>query len=46
MPVYKCSDGKYRIGKGKCVYKTKSKADRAYRACKLKRRLKQKRGTK
>lgn len=30
MPVTKCSNGKYRIGKGKCEYKSKSSADRAY----------------
>lgn len=39
MPVYKCPNGKYRIGNGKCMYKSKSKAERAYRACKAKRRL-------
>jgi hypothetical protein len=32
MPVVKCSNGKYRIGNGKCIYKTKAAADRAYRA--------------
>ena len=32
MPVRKCPNGKYRIGKGKCIYKTKAAADRAYRA--------------
>lgn len=32
MPVIKCSNGKYRIGSGPCVYDTKEKADRAYRA--------------
>lgn len=31
MPVRKCSNGKYRIGTGKCIYKTKRKADSAYR---------------
>ena len=32
MPVYKC-DGKYKIGKnGKCVYKTKASAEKAYKA--------------
>lgn len=32
MPVRKCSNGKYRIGNGKCVYDTKSKAEAAYKA--------------
>jgi len=32
MPVKKCPNGKYRIGKGKCIYKTKKKAQKAYRA--------------
>ena len=32
MPVYKCPDGKYRIGAGKCMYKTKADADKAYAA--------------
>jgi len=26
MPVYKCPNGKYRIGSGKCIYDTKEKA--------------------
>lgn len=32
MPVYKCSNGKYRIGGGKCMYTSKAAADRAYKA--------------
>ena len=32
MPVLKSSNGKWRIGKGKAVYKTKSAAQRAYKA--------------
>jgi len=32
MPVIKCSNGKYRIGSGPCMYRSKSKAQRAYRA--------------
>lgn len=33
MPVYKCSsNGKYRIGNGACIYDTKSKAEKVYRA--------------
>jgi len=31
MPVNKCPDGKYRIGKGKCMYDSKAKAERAYK---------------
>lgn len=31
MPVKKCSNGKYRIGSGKCIYKSKASADRAYK---------------
>lgn len=30
MPVIKCTSGKYRIGKGKCIYETKEAAMRAY----------------
>lgn len=30
MPVLKCSNGKYRIGTGPCIYPTKEKADAAY----------------
>ena len=32
MPVKKCANGKYRIGSGPCVYTSKAKADKAYRA--------------
>jgi len=32
MPVKKCSNGKYRIGSGPCIYKSKKSADKAYRA--------------
>jgi len=31
MPVTKCQNGKYRIGKGKCMYRSKSSANRAYK---------------
>jgi hypothetical protein len=34
MPVYKCPNGKYRIGSGKCVYTSKAKAQRAWAAAK------------
>lgn len=37
MPVYKCSNGKYRIGSGPCMYTSKEKADRAYEAYKAKK---------
>jgi hypothetical protein len=30
MPVRKCSNGKYRIGSGDCIYKSKASAERAY----------------
>jgi len=30
MPVYKCPNGKYRIGSGKCMYKTRASAEKAY----------------
>jgi len=42
MPVRKCKNGKYRIGGGPCMYKTKSAALRAYRAYLAKRRKKRK----
>jgi len=32
MTVLKCPDGKYRIGTGLCMYKTKMKAISAYAA--------------
>lgn len=32
MPVIKCSNNKYRIGKGLCIFKSKASAERAYRA--------------
>lgn len=32
MPVTKCPNGKYKIGNGQCVYDTKEKADKAYKA--------------
>lgn len=30
MPVFKCSNGNYRIGTGKCIYDSKAKATQAY----------------
>ena len=32
MPVTKASNGKYRIGDGRAMYKTKESAEKAYRA--------------
>ncbi len=32
MPVYKCGNGKYRIGNGSCIYDTQGKAEKVYRA--------------
>jgi len=32
MPVYKCPNGKYRIGSGKCMYSSKAVALKAYAA--------------
>jgi hypothetical protein len=32
MPIYKCSNGKYRIGNGSCIYETAGKAEKVYRA--------------
>jgi len=32
MPIYRCSNGKYKIGKkGKCKYSSKEKAERAWK---------------
>lgn len=30
MPVHRCPNGSYRIGSGKCIYKTREDAERAY----------------
>ena len=32
MPVVKCSNGKWRIGNGSCVYDTKEKATEVWQA--------------
>ena len=32
MPVIKCSNGKYRIGSGACIYDTEEKATEVYQA--------------
>ena len=31
MPVHKCSNGKFRIGSGPCMYRSQGKAEKAYR---------------
>ena len=30
MPIYACSNGKYRIGDGECMYNSQESAERAY----------------
>lgn len=30
MPIYQCSNGKYRIGSGECIYTNRNTAQRAY----------------
>lgn len=42
MPVTKASNGKYRIGRGRAMYKTKAAAERAYRAYLAKKHSKKK----
>lgn len=42
MPVEKCSNGKWRIGSGKCMYETKAAAERAYKAYRAKKHEKKK----
>lgn len=32
MPIYACSNGKYRIGEGECMYESRDTAERAYAA--------------
>jgi Ni,Fe-hydrogenase I small subunit len=32
MPIYKCSNGKYRIGTGSCIYDTHEKAAEVWAA--------------
>jgi len=32
MPIYACSNGKYRIGDGECMYTSRDSAERAYAA--------------
>jgi len=35
MPVIKCSNGKYRIGNGSCIYDTEEKAQKAWAAIRV-----------
>lgn len=35
MPVIKCSNGKYRIGNGSCIYDTEEKAQNAWAAIRV-----------
>ena len=35
MPVYKCSNGKYRIGNGACIYDTEAKANEVWTAIRI-----------
>ena len=32
MPVFKCSNGKYRVGNSDCIYDTKEKAEAVWKA--------------
>lgn len=32
MPIYACTNGKYRIGDGECIYTSRANAERAYAA--------------
>lgn len=32
MPVFKCSNGKYRVGNSDCIYDTKEKAESVWKA--------------
>lgn len=41
MPVKKCN-GKYKIGSGKCKYKSRASAERAYKAYRAKKHSKKK----
>jgi len=42
MPCIKCSNNKYRLGSGKCMYTSKEKCERSYRAYKVKKNIKKK----
>ena len=36
MPCYKCSNGKWRLGSGQCMYTSKKKCEEAYAAYRAK----------
>jgi len=40
MPVRKASNGKWKIGSGKAIYKSKASAERAYAAYRAKKHSK------
>lgn len=40
MPCIKCSNNKWRLGSGNCMYKSKAKCERAYKAYKAKKHSK------
>ncbi len=40
MPCIKCGSGKYKLGSGKCMYTSKSKCERAYKAYRVKKHKK------
>lgn len=42
MPVIKCSNSKYRIGSGACIYDTKEEAERVWAAIRAKGKYKSK----
>ena len=45
MPVIKCkANGKWRIGNGACVFETKEKAEKAYKAILAQGKFKKKNG--
>ena len=39
MPVTKCSNGKWKIGSGKCMYDSKEKAEKAYKGYMVKKNM-------
>lgn len=42
MPVRKCPNGKWRIGNGPCMYRSREAAEKAYRAYLAKKLAKRK----
>ena len=37
MPIYKCADNKWKIGKGPCIYDSKKQATKAWIAILIKK---------